>query len=496
MAGNPDDPWSAAGESPQLTPGLELGRFELLCPIARGGMASVWIARSRSEPGLGELVAIKTMLPHSSQDLRSQRMFLDEARITSRIDHGNVARIRDFGCEQTLLYLVLEWVDGDSLSRLQGAVQQKGGQFSPGIALRIVADASAGLHAAHELRDREGAPLGVVHRDVSPQNILVSVDGVAKVIDFGIAKARHRISADTTDGALRGKLLYMAPEQALGREVDCRADVYSLGAVLYHLLAGRPPFSGETEAATFGFITSGLPPPPVPSNIPAPVARVVRKALARVGERYGTAEELRRAIEAAMVESGLTTSVRDVATYLQEHLGDRVAARQAFVHKAVDAAAARAPAPRRERTAVQTDVPGRSAGPALHRRRFARSASLAGALLAVCAGLGWVGITRIGRAHADAVVRIAPAEDHPLPLPPPVAVAIPDTPSPEAKVEEREPPARVVSAPNAGPKIAPLSDSSRYAPPTRSQRATSRECDPPYTVDSGGIRRYKRACLR
>ncbi len=210
-------------------------------------------------------------------------------------------------------------MDGDSLARTgEGGAAGRRTQVAPGIALRAVADAASGLHAAHNLRDRKGAHLGVVHRDVSPQNILLNVEGVAKVIDFGIAKARDRMAGDTSDGALKGKLLYMAPEQALGREIDRRADVWSLGAVLYHLLAGIPVFKGPTDAATFAFLTSGLPPPPLPSNIPAPVAAVVRRALSPVVERYSTTAELQRAIEEAMVESRLATSLADVAAYVDK----------------------------------------------------------------------------------------------------------------------------------------------------------------------------------
>src|SRR5581483_11740872 len=187
-----------------LVPGYYLDRYELLCPIAEGGMAQVWVARLRGKHGFEKFVAIKTILPKFQTDERFQKMFLDEARIASRIEHPNVAQILDVGEQHDITYLVMEWVDGDSLSRLYRALRKKGMTLPLHVLLRVVADACAGLHEAHEQ--------GVVHRDVSPQNILVSQRGVAKVIDFGIAKARDSaVGVETNAGLLKGKIHYMAP---------------------------------------------------------------------------------------------------------------------------------------------------------------------------------------------------------------------------------------------------------------------------------------------
>jgi serine/threonine-protein kinase len=300
-------------------------------------MATVWVARLRGKHGFEKLVAIKTILADRSDELRFREMFLDEARIASGIDHVNTARILDLGEHEGVLYLVMEWVDGESASRLMRAVRHAGSNVPPGVALRLVADACRGLHAAHELRARDGKRLEVVHRDVSPQNILVGVDGIAKVIDFGIAKARDRIAGDTSDGALKGKLHYMAPEQALGKDIDRRADVWALGAVLYHLLAGTPPYKGPNDAATFAFVTSGLPPQLLPAHVPDAVSDVVMRALSPLEQRYPTAADLEEAIEAAMSSARLVTRPADVAECLERHVGDRLVARRALVREAVKA---------------------------------------------------------------------------------------------------------------------------------------------------------------
>src|SRR2546430_11137552 len=205
-------------------------------------MASVWLARLQGKHGFEKIVAVKTILPNFAADPRFRQMFLDEARIASRIEHANVARILDLGEQHDLLYLVMEWVDGDALSKLSRTVEKNNQQVPLGILLRIVKDACAGLHAAHELCDPRGQVLGVVHRDVSPHNILVNSNGAAKVIDFAVAKARDRHAEETSTGILKGKIHYMAPEQAMGKPVDRRADVWAIGAILYRMLAGKAPF--------------------------------------------------------------------------------------------------------------------------------------------------------------------------------------------------------------------------------------------------------------
>jgi len=195
-----------------LAPGCRLDRYDLLFQVAEGGMGSLWLARQHGKHGFDRIVAIKTILPKLASDPGFQQMFLDEARVVSRIEHPNVAQVLDLGEERGVLFLVMEWIDGESLVKLGRAVARETNATIPfGILGRIMVDACAGLHAAHELTDDEGLPLGVVHRDVSPHNLLVGFRGTTKVIDFGIAKARNRVAQDTSVGSLKGKLAYMAP---------------------------------------------------------------------------------------------------------------------------------------------------------------------------------------------------------------------------------------------------------------------------------------------
>ncbi|HTQ44441.1 MAG TPA: serine/threonine-protein kinase [Polyangiaceae bacterium] len=312
-----------------IVAGYRLDRYELLCPIAEGGMASVWIARQQGKHGFQRFVAIKTILPKYAAEPSFQNMFIDEARIASRIEHTHVTQILDVGEQHGVTYLVMEYVDGDAVSKIARAARKKGTRIPLGILLRIMADVSGGLHAAHELRDDAGQLMGVVHRDVSPQNVLVTTRGVAKLIDFGIAKARDRLSGETHADTLKGKVQYMAPEQALGRPVDRRADVWAVGAVLYHLISGKPPFDANNEIQILFMITSGRPPPPLPPTVPAPVRDVIKKALAQSpNDRYPTAADLQQALEGAIIQANLSTSSAAVATFLHEMVGDRAEKRK------------------------------------------------------------------------------------------------------------------------------------------------------------------------
>jgi serine/threonine-protein kinase len=325
--------------SSPLAPGFRLDRYELICPLAEGGMASVWIARQTGRHGFKKLVAIKTILPKHAADPRFQRMFLDEARIASRIEHVNVAQILDVGEQHDVTYLVMEYVDGDALSRLDRALEKTGARIPLGVILRVMADVCGGLHAAHELRDDAGKPLGVVHRDVSPHNVLVSTSGVAKLIDFGIAKARDRLANETQSDQLKGKVAYMAPEQAFGGEVDRRADVWAVGAVIYDLLAGKPPVDGANDIQRIFTLASGRPPEPLPSTVPAPVAAIVSRALSqRIDERFATAAEMQQALERAMGEVGATTTATAVAEFLHEYARDRAQRRKESIALGLKAA--------------------------------------------------------------------------------------------------------------------------------------------------------------
>jgi serine/threonine protein kinase len=325
-----------------LAPGFKLDRYELLCPIAEGGMASVWIARQTGKHGFEKFVAVKTVLPKFASDVRFQTMFLDEARIASRIEHANVAQILDVGEQDEITYLVMEYVDGESLSTVHRALTKKGMKIPPGVILRVLADVCGGLHTAHELREEDGPLLGVVHRDVSPQNVLVSTKGVAKLIDFGIAKARDRVAGDTSTGQVKGKIRYMAPEQAMGGTIDRRADLWAIGAILYHLLSGKPPYDGDNDVQALMVLTSGRPPVPLPSTVHPAVAAVVKRALtSAVDNRFSTAAELQQALEDAMVEAKIVTNIAAVSAFLTEHVAERAKKRKEAIGIGLKAAAER-----------------------------------------------------------------------------------------------------------------------------------------------------------
>ncbi len=305
-------------------------------------MASVWIARHTGKHGFEKFVAIKTVLPKFAADARFQTMFQDEARIASRIEHTNVAQILDVGEQHDITYLVMEYVDGESLSTVHRALTKKGMKVPPGVILRVLADVCGGLHTAHELREEDGQLLGVVHRDVSPQNVLVSMKGVAKLIDFGIAKARDRIAGDTSAGQVKGKIRYMAPEQAMGSTVDRRADLWAVGAILYHLLSGKPPYDGDNDVQALMVLTSGRPPVPLPASVHPAIAAVVKRALtATIENRFATAAEMQQALEDAMLEAKLQTNSAAVAAFLAEHVSERAKKRKEAISIGVKAAAER-----------------------------------------------------------------------------------------------------------------------------------------------------------
>lgn len=330
-------------EAPEaiLAPGSTLDRYELLCPLAEGGMATVWLARMQGKRGFEKLVAIKTIKAELVDDPRFEEMFLDEARIASGIAHPNVAQIIDLGEKNGVLYLVMEWVDGESLAKVRKFAAKAQVPIPLGLTLRIIADTCAGLHAAHELKGPDGTPLGVVHRDVSPQNILISTAGAVKVIDFGIAKAENRLGTRTRTGVVKGKVQYMAPEQAQGDAHDRRIDVWALGVCAYELVTGRLPFDGDNPLEVLSHITSDDP-PPIEGDVPLSVRGIVFKALARnPDERFPTAAAMRRAIESALSQLALDSSTEDLVAFVDTYMPHRATERKEIVSRALKAAEAR-----------------------------------------------------------------------------------------------------------------------------------------------------------
>ncbi|MCA9631379.1 MAG: serine/threonine protein kinase [Myxococcales bacterium] len=329
----------------EIQPGQTLGRYEFLVPIAQGGMAAVWAARLHGTRGFSKTVAIKTMLPTISDDPMFEQMFLDEATIASNIRHPNVVQIQDLGEQNDILYLVMEWVDGEPLSAIRRAAAKEGG-IPRNIAVRIVADACAGLHAAHELKDAQGELLGLVHRDISPQNILLTYDGQVKIVDFGVAKAGGRSAAETNAGQIKGKPPYMSPEQALGEDIDRRTDLFALGIILYQLTTGKHPFRGESDVITLQNIVSDRPivaPRAFDKDYPRPLETVVMKALARdPAERYQTAAEFEAALDRVFPPNMPRVRADDVGKFVTGLLGERGEKRREALREAIRAADERA----------------------------------------------------------------------------------------------------------------------------------------------------------
>jgi len=311
---------AAADDSARVQAGQLIGRYRLLFPIAAGGMAEVWAAKPEGT-GIARAVALKLVRPEFAAEAEYARMFIDEAVIASAIRHPNICETYELGRDENLLFMVMEWVAGDTLSGLM-----RGAALSPlplEIAVRICAEACAGLHAAHEAKDGDGNSLGVVHRDVSPPNILVSVNGHVKVSDFGIAKAANQLHARTRTGEIKGKLAYIPPEQVLGHGVDRRVDVYAMGCVLYVAALGRRPFGSGGEA--LGKIVRGSyrKPRELEPDFPEELERIVMRALASDREqRYQTAEEMRFELEQWLLARPHLTQPSDVARLVRERISD------------------------------------------------------------------------------------------------------------------------------------------------------------------------------
>jgi serine/threonine-protein kinase len=294
---------------------MRLGKYELLCELASGGMGTVHVARQLGAAGFSRLVVVKRLHPHLAKLPELRNMVRDEADLASQIRHPNVVPVVDVIEHGNELCLVLEYVPSVSLAALNRAAQEKGQVLDPAIASRIVLDVLAGLHAAHEVRDMAGVPLAIVHRDVSPQNVIVGADGSARLIDFGIAKAAVRF-ARTKTGDLKGKLSYMSPEQLQRKDVDRRADVYATGLVLFEALTGAPLYTGEDEGAIVLSILMGESADLVPKGFSRAASDVVGKALAAApDDRFATARAFQEALEAVMPPAS-TNDVADVVNRL------------------------------------------------------------------------------------------------------------------------------------------------------------------------------------
>ncbi len=488
---------SNAGDEQRLDSPRQLGRYDLLHRIASGGMATVYLGRSRALDGFDRLVAVKCCRADLADDPEFSEMFLDEARLAARIHHPNVVPVYDVGSEGGVLYLVMDYVEGDRVSSLLTVARRARRRIPTDIALRISVDMLSGLAAAHELTDRDGSPLHVIHRDVSPQNVLVGVDGCARLTDFGIAKA-ETCAAITREGVMKGKVAYMAPEQLQGEPATQASDVFSAGVVVWEMLTSQRLFAAENDLAKMRQVlfSTIAAPSTVANEVPADLDAAVLRALAREpAQRFATSAQFLSALEGGSIRPA---SPRDLASYVRETLAEPLAARRRVVVRAlelarpsdgarsafgVDAgpssgtsgadtsvdearAAARiadpsvAPAPTRDDTfsAVQTAARrGRSALPRI-------------ALVGAAVSLG-----------ALAIFLIAPWLSRPRMRPSPVAPSTLSVTAPGPQAAERTaplpPPVEAVSASSAMPDAASVNGSSgthRLAPARNSGPTPSR----------------------
>lgn len=310
--------------------GSPAGRYVLLLELAAGGMGSVYVGRLRGAAGFERLVAIKRMHKHVIADRDLVLSFHEEARIASLVQHPNVVQVLDVYEENDEHMLVMEYVDGVSLSVLASAARRAGTRIPLPVAVRIAIDAARGLHAAHETRGLDGQPLLVVHRDVSPHNILVAANGSVRVTDFGIARAMLR-AVHTEQGQLKGKVRYMSPEQAESRPLDRRADVFSLGIVLWELITGEPLYNGPDTLANLRLAMAGRVDPPSSrvAGVPREVDAFVLRALSRdPWARFPTAEAMANDLESWAVASRSLATPADVAAIVAELAGEKLATRQ------------------------------------------------------------------------------------------------------------------------------------------------------------------------
>ena len=443
-----------------------VGRCALYGEIASGGMASVHFARFVGADGVARTVAVKRAHPHLARETDFALMFLDEARLASRIQHPNVVPTLDVLAVPPELLLVMEYVHGESLWKLVRTSGERAERIPAPIAAAILVDTLRGLHAAHEATDEHGAPLRIVHRDVSPQNILVGADGISRLVDFGIAKAVGRLHS-TRDSSVKGKYAYMAPEQVHGEPVSRLTDTYAAGIVFWELLTGERLFAGKTEAETIHKCLVGrvLPPSRFAPDLAPAIDEITKRALSRdPARRYATAHEMAVDIEVCLPPAERS----EVGAWVRRMAGDVLRARAAAV------------------AGIERDDAVRPE-PNTHRRTVAIAVALG-----VVGALGSAVLVATRRAaepaasRADTVTETAP-EAHAAP---------PADTSVAAALQPVRPAASAPPTPRSRPPRAPArAPAATNAVPSRARRPRPGSCDPPYSIDSAGRQIFKPECM-
>ncbi|HZX42166.1 MAG TPA: serine/threonine-protein kinase, partial [Myxococcaceae bacterium] len=308
-----------------LAPGTPVGRYVIRRKLAEGGMAEIFLAQSHGPEGFEKQVVIKRIRTALADDPSFVQMFIAEARVASRLNHANVVHIFDFDRHEDSYYLAMEYVRGKSLAELHRRARLLGRPFPPVLAAQISLEVARGLAYAHRLTEH-GQPLGLVHRDVTPHNVLVSYDGAVKLTDFGIAKASNRAS---TAGMLKGKFAYMAPEQARGEPVDARTDLFALGITVWELLTGSRLFDGDSDVAVLRAVQEReiVSPSSLNPGIDPVLSEVVMTALQRdPARRFQNAAELERRLLTYVISATRTPEDTDVGLFIRSLFPDEAAA--------------------------------------------------------------------------------------------------------------------------------------------------------------------------
>jgi eukaryotic-like serine/threonine-protein kinase len=316
-----------------------IGRYHLVAKLATGGMAEIWLARQFGLQGFEKIVVVKRILDSFAADPTFVHMFLDEARIAAQLNHHHIVQVYDLGYEAAAYYIAMEYLPGESLSTVIRECNHRRQTVPAGHAARLIAEAAEGLAYAHEKRDLAGDPLGIVHRDISPQNLFVSYEGALKILDFGIAKAAGRATRTAT-GFMKGKLIYASPEQVRGLDVDARSDIFSLGVVFYECLTGKRLFEQTDPTQTLRMllhdtgplVRADAPEPGVPPELMA----IVSRALERDRDlRFESARAMQSAIEEWLRGLVNAPNPADIADFMRSLFAERIQAQQNLLQSAV-----------------------------------------------------------------------------------------------------------------------------------------------------------------
>jgi serine/threonine protein kinase len=317
---------SKSSSSSTSNRGTRFGKYSLLNRIAVGGMAEVFLARQEGLEGFEKTICIKRIRPHLSSQPNFVQMFLNEAKLAAQLNHPNIVQIYDLGRVNDSYFIAMEYISGRDMSRIIPKAEKAGISFPMIYALRIASNVCEGLYFAHTKGDAYGNPLNIVHRDITPENILVSFSGTVKIVDFGIAKANTQLE-QTRAGEIKGKLSYMSPEQCMGHQLDARSDIFSFGSVIYEWVTGYKLFTGENEMAILKSIIDGkiYPPSYFKEDVPEAVERILMKALEKdKNKRYQSAWEMQFDIDTYLASSEFTPSNIHLSNFLKQIFGDEI----------------------------------------------------------------------------------------------------------------------------------------------------------------------------